>query len=60
VENHETLRGDRLHFVVIDEAYAEYVTEPAYPDASRWLGRSSYFTCSCVPPCSRWRRWPCF
>ena len=25
--------------VVIDEAYAEYVTEPAYPDASRWLGR---------------------
>ncbi len=23
---------------VVDEAYTEYVTEPDYPDASRWLG----------------------
>jgi histidinol-phosphate aminotransferase len=25
--------------VVVDEAYFEYVAEPAYPDASAWLGR---------------------
>jgi histidinol-phosphate aminotransferase len=25
--------------VVVDEAYFEYVSEPAYPDASRWLDR---------------------
>jgi histidinol-phosphate aminotransferase len=25
--------------VVIDEAYAEYVTQPGYPDTSRWLER---------------------
>lgn len=25
--------------VVVDEAYFEYVREPGYPDASRWIGR---------------------
>lgn len=25
--------------VVVDEAYFDYVREPGYPDASRWLGR---------------------
>jgi len=25
--------------VVVDEAYAEYVTEPDYPDTSAWIGR---------------------
>jgi histidinol-phosphate aminotransferase len=25
--------------VVVDEAYFDYVREPSYPDASRWLGR---------------------
>ena len=28
-----------LKLKVIDEAYVEYVTEPGYPDASRWLER---------------------
>ena len=27
--------------VVVDEAYTEYVEEPDYPDASRWLGKFS-------------------
>lgn len=28
----------RTAMVVVDEAYIEYVREPDYPDASRWLG----------------------
>lgn len=31
----ESLPADVL--VVVDEAYCEYVSEPAYPDCSRWL-----------------------
>lgn len=43
------LRGDALErfiarvpaetLVVVDEAYAEYVERPDYPDTTRWLGR---------------------